>query len=247
MNFTHKKLQYIDKKSENVVFGYIRQIQKLIPKNNGYYNIPMAVINIISLYFYDPLEIDEQSSSNKLKFIYNDTNKSVIIKQIESGWSTFIFNHEISSKMCNKFDLHIKWTTNKDCFFVGYITKSDIKNVKNWISFLGGTSNKCNGSCRGLYVAYYETMFSLYNGTGNHQYCKYKETNDNTIDGALATFQEINDFILSVDFKKNEWKMSHKYNEMIPISLDGCKSLIPAFNMYKKDAQIQIFNIVFMD
>ena len=51
-----RKLDKISQKYKDVVFGYIKQVQLLLPDDTPYYNIVSLIQNLILFYFYPTLD-----------------------------------------------------------------------------------------------------------------------------------------------------------------------------------------------
>ena len=102
-----KKLKHVDEKTKYTVYGYVREIQKLFPKQNSYYNIPIGVIHFILLYYYKQLQLNKKYIGKDLKLIDHKT-----IEKIDDSFSfsTFIFGDEINKNICNEFDIYCKIT-----------------------------------------------------------------------------------------------------------------------------------------
>ena len=47
-------IKNVDDITKKIVFGYIARCQKILPKNNTYYNIPSLVSHICILYYWNP-------------------------------------------------------------------------------------------------------------------------------------------------------------------------------------------------
>ena len=78
-----RQIDSIDERTKDIVHGYIKNIQSLIPNNfNLYFNIPSAVCTIITVYYFNSDHftlhgrcITLNKSKNSLQYItYNDTN-----------------------------------------------------------------------------------------------------------------------------------------------------------------------------
>ena len=80
MSLNFEEIKLIDQKTRNIVFGFIRNSQSLLPKSQTYYNIPPIVYHCCLLFFW--LKIIPISFSNKYKSNYNiikliDNNKAI--------------------------------------------------------------------------------------------------------------------------------------------------------------------------
>ena len=107
-----KKLKNIDQMTKDLVNGFIRDIQRYLPNNQTYYNIPSSIKNICILFFY---MFDEWNPNmiGKGFTIVNDT-------KLVSEYSSFTWRAAYLSKMIEngqhiwKFKL-----VQGNCFMIG--------------------------------------------------------------------------------------------------------------------------------
>ena len=77
-----KDVKHIDKYEENIVNGYVKRAQKLLPSNVTYYIIPTLIIHWILLYFHEPEKFDiTKYASDK----YEISKDNTVITQAK-GW-----------------------------------------------------------------------------------------------------------------------------------------------------------------
>ena len=109
----------IDQRTQNIVDGYIRMIQKIFPwRQNIYYTIPPLINSICLNYYHIPIRFNEEQHGENLLFI----NDKIVKKVKDSGHSMCIFKHKITSSMCNIFRIEytIKDAKKEYCPYFGY-------------------------------------------------------------------------------------------------------------------------------
>ena len=83
------KISTFDDRIKKIVFGFIRNSQKLLPKNNQYYNIPDLVIQICLLYYLINDKFDKKCIGNQM--FLDEKNETIIMKKSTSN-SAFLTN-----------------------------------------------------------------------------------------------------------------------------------------------------------
>ena len=221
-----EQLKKINFRNRCLIFGYIRELQSKFTQNIAFYNVP-ELINYICLgYYFGHLDLkwDDSKYGNAIKITDNKT-----IQCYKNGaWGTIIFGEElITSKICNRFDLHILWK-NEYRFFMGYIT--DKNDIKDWNESLGQGSNR--ETTDGIFVYNYYNYFALYNKNALYgQQLKYRSKKKLKIGDK---------FILSFNFVTDTLTIYHNENKADDISLKGNKSIRPTFCLADKNAEISI-------
>ena len=185
-------IKYIDQDSRYAVFGYIRIIQKLFSTDIAYFDLPISIIHIVILYYYQYLKFNQNICSQGLKII-NDT----IIQKTGTDykWSSCAFGKEITNKMCNKCDLHIKWKHCVDDFVMGYIINTDNFDYNEAPC---NRANKNNSS--GIYVYIGNATFGLYDKFHTFKDLGYRSTNG---------YKENDIFVISFNFQENTQSLHH--------------------------------------
>ena len=117
-------LKQIDDKIKCVIFGYIRNVQNILPSNKPFYNIPQLISYIILLYFYE-YECFEIAG----KDIKISSNGKIITKK-----STFNLN----LKNTTFGEYIIEWKNNNDNII--YEWKIKLNKIHRW-DVIGFASN----------------------------------------------------------------------------------------------------------
>ena len=217
----HKLQSKIPQKTKYFTVGYIKTFYKQTSKIK---NIPMDIINIITMYYYSfiSLVFDRKKCSKYLEFI---DNKHVKIKNKDWVYSTCLIDALITDKMCDRYEIYFKvrCSLNGMNFRFGYVVSSDC--IKNWNHGLGHKDNK-NYSI-GIYVGEYK-YFKLF-GKGNcGQSLDYKSS---------PKFCDGDTFGLEFNFNFNHIIIYHNYIKTEIISLNGDKQIIPAFSLIRKGSE----------
>ena len=70
------EIKNMDKESIYTVYGFIRDSQKMLPKNKPYYNIPELINKICLIFYYDNDEWDKKYISSGMKLV----NKNCLVQ-----------------------------------------------------------------------------------------------------------------------------------------------------------------------
>eukprot|EP01084_Bolivina_argentea_P119291 211526_1 len=151
--FPLDKVKYMDQKVVNLVFGYLRNAESILPQNNNYYNIASIIKHFCLLYYRDAMNseilttIEQKTFFDLLyehnKFGFNEYGY-LLWKLIYRG-SKDGFSYDSFVKHCfNKKDIVcIIQTTNNNCFggytCVGYQgdgLNEDTKFIKDKKAFM---------------------------------------------------------------------------------------------------------------
>eukprot|EP01084_Bolivina_argentea_P152385 265836_1 len=215
-------------------FGFIRRCQKLLPNHIAFYNIPKGIYDISFEYYHiGNIFNEEYDSTRGLKFNINGRS---VEKDTGSLFATAIFDNEITSDMCNQYDVHIKWTHKVTDFYMGYINIS----TKEWIT--KGLSKHSIGSYTnaeysvGCHVYVGCNDFMIYNKDHPQGHCS------SCVDG---NFDEGDIFIMSFNFKKDTFVIYWNGKKAHSMSLNGAKMVIPAFSLYRRGEEIEILKTEF--
>ena len=100
-------VKFIDQRTKDVIFGYIKDVQQLFPKDNSYYIIPKLVIYWCLLYYYQNEQFDPTQCSAKIKLSDNNTiatqsSRGPMMVLLTSKHKTGI--HEWKFKLLHKTD-----------------------------------------------------------------------------------------------------------------------------------------------
>ena len=68
-----KDIKYIEQIEKDIVHGFIKQNQALLPSNDTYYIIPTLIIHWILLYFHEREHFDPNNCSQRFKLSDNNT------------------------------------------------------------------------------------------------------------------------------------------------------------------------------
>ena len=66
-------VKHIDISTKDIVFGFIKHVQSMLPKDNIYYTIPTLVSHWILLYFFIKESFDPNAHSTKLQLSKDDS------------------------------------------------------------------------------------------------------------------------------------------------------------------------------
>eukprot|EP01084_Bolivina_argentea_P289523 497193_1 len=225
----------INQQKRDYLSGYIRRLQKLMP-TDAFHIIPVTIINIILLYFYE-LTINTTQCGRNLGFIHNMDGSAIATKLRDSCCSTFVFGEKISAEHYSKFNLHIKWLTAKHEFIMGFVKcdEPDWKHKINWNDMIGGGYNAAYSV--GIYANKFRKEFLWYDKFHKAIELAYKTEN---------RFRQSDEFILSFDFIKDAFVIYHNGKQAQKLYLSGCKLLIPAFTLFMSGEQIKITKYVFV-
>ena len=204
----------------DIVWGYTKNID--ITSTSQI--IPMEIIQIVLLYFYDTFKFNIYDHGEGLYFM----NSQTVQKLRHSQTSTCIFGEEITSTKCIGFDLYIKWVVCKESFFMGYITSTLDKSITDPTKWLGHGKNKHNSVGIEVYKEY--NNFTL-----SDKYSHYKMLNYSATDN----FKQGDIFRLSFDFQNMELIIYHNGFKADTLTLES-KALTPAISLRYKYEQIEI-------
>ena len=142
-------IKLIDQRTKDIVNGFIKDVQSLLPNNkNTYYNIPSLVMMIITLYYYKPeyftvhgnyIKLNEDKNviqymykaMEDAKFIpsyqrHNTVYGNIIINRNSTGkyiWKFNIIEPNTEAIICIGIDSSNKQMKD-DMFYKSYINKS---------------------------------------------------------------------------------------------------------------------------
>ena len=89
MSLQYEKVKQINPRTKDSVFGYIRLAQKLLPKDEVYYNIPDIIYHTILLFFYleyIKCKFNEKYCKHTTGMMTLSDDKTVLVKHKKGGW-----------------------------------------------------------------------------------------------------------------------------------------------------------------
>ena len=223
-------------KDKLTVYGFIREIQTLLPHNKPHYIIPKELYLVVFEFYHFKIYFNQNLHNISQSILF--ANDTIARKYIDDEVYTHcLINKEISDTICKQFDITIKWTHSTLDFGAGFIT-IDAKEfaAKKSIIMLGCNNIQDCSKC--VWIEQGIRRLYLY-GNG-------KFLGDNTEDVAATSFIEGDTFTFSFDFVKDEWRVLHNHIEIQTLSLNGCKRLTPTFTLYEKDEEIEIIDYKYL-
>eukprot|EP01084_Bolivina_argentea_P088006 158876_1 len=228
------KLAKINQETKYIVFGYTREIHK-------YFNVPIVIIHVIVLYYYDDFKFYTVKHGEDLAFPTDQiVKKEFSVPSIFAHWKSCIYGIQINDKQCNVFTVKIKWTTTSAHmgFFIGYITSTIDESIKHWNEHIADTETDPNN-------AKYSIGIHVYPGGGGGYeqglYCYDKNDQSKKLSYAPSNaFKSGDIFTISFNFMDNQFTIHH--NDLIAeiLSLNDCKQIALAFSLYDMGDQIEI-------
>ena len=209
---------------------------RLILALNGYImylsiKMPLDVKQLISQYLFN----DNEYRFNE-KYIGPDIqiiNHSTIIRNNGTGYSTCIFGNEINPFICNKFNIHIKWTKCCQCFYLGWIDAKLLTAIPLYASL---TKYRQSSTCIRIKLNYSE--FQVY----NHRY----NGNHSIVSKTWHNVKQGDEFSLHFDFQKNLCYIAHNGKISGKLSLNYIHNIIHAFTLtglsYYQCDEIQVIH-----
>ena len=86
-----QKQLLVDNNTKNIVSGYIRNVQSLLPKQNSYYNIPTLINHIIIFYLFDDITFNTEPSKYTQTLKFDNHDKTVLLTE-RTGWNLCMIN-----------------------------------------------------------------------------------------------------------------------------------------------------------
>ena len=121
---SQRKLKKIDRKSKLIIYGFIREIQTLLSQNKLLYNIPLAIGNIILLFYFEMDEFDLFADGLQLS---TDRRTVGVAKRIHEHWAGAYGTTGINSENNIRCYWKIKIMKEKGNMFIGVVTNRDIQ------------------------------------------------------------------------------------------------------------------------
>ena len=116
---------HCDKRTKNIVNGYIHEMQKLFPwQDNSYFIIPELINHICLSFYWIRFTFNKKYTGDNLKFI-NDTT---VGKTKTGGHELCALEKSISGDMCDVFQIEYTLRNKKDMFcpYIGFFTLNAI-------------------------------------------------------------------------------------------------------------------------
>eukprot|EP01084_Bolivina_argentea_P164623 286197_1 len=200
------QIDRIDQKSKDIVSGYTKSNNK----KQDSCSIPVEIIHLILIYFYQNFGFDEKYHGKGLEFAHE--GQTVIQRGVGGGCC--VLGSMI--RECNVFKLKIKFRMYQCVFImVGFITSSIQKSIKDWGTMLGYGENKEHSV--GIAINTFGGFSLFKKGEMQQMYLLNKINVD---DGALE---------LSFNFHADLLTISQNDNVITYIPLNGQKEITPAF------------------
>eukprot|EP01084_Bolivina_argentea_P280402 479531_1 len=228
------QLNDVSQRIKDAVSGYVKTIELLLPNNNSYNNIPIAIIDIIILYYRLRLQFKRDICGNDLEFIGDKTLKKVN----KSYWSTCLLDDEITNKVCNKFHLEFKIKTSMSTILFGFITSTVEKSIKNWNWHLGSTQESPYSV--GIVIYPYRNDFQI------------NLPQDKTVTRAKGYYKSDTKFTASdlfgllFNFANKEVIITHNGQSADKLILHKFESITPGFTLYKAGEVIEVTKCDFL-
>ena len=86
------KLNEIDKRTQLIIFGFVRESQKILPCNTSFYTIPSLIIHIILSFYFEADYFDKFASNIEI----TEDGKKMRVKSA-NGWVNVYGKIEIDS------------------------------------------------------------------------------------------------------------------------------------------------------
>ena len=228
MATTFKHLKHCDKKSRNILNGYIRESQTLFPcKDNSYYIIPDLVIHICLSFFWNAGIFNQENHGKNLNFIDERT-----VEKVNTPFhSLCIIGDLITNKMCDifQFEIEIKKKSNDFCPYIGYFTEDISNSTCMNVDYCPGCSgNKPISVGMAIHGANRDYLY-LYDKDRTNEKIKLK-----------SGLKPIGDrFMLEFDFKKMECFAYYNNDKFTTLKLET-KFILPVISLYFVGEVIQI-------
>eukprot|EP01083_Nonionella_stella_P114405 338256_1 len=208
------------------VCGYIRELKSLLLKERcidtpNARRIDHVIVNIIAfyLYYYKP-QFDTQILGRRyVEFI----SSAVVTITKKSYWSTLVFGTEITSGVCNRYDIYVRAVATS--FYIGFVTSNVFMSPnKNYV--LGRFKNSV-----GIYINSRTHKMEYYDQCNASGSCKCLSN---------SHFKRGDTLVLSINFEQDCFELYHKDICVVRLSLNGLDSIIPAFSLSHKNDLIDV-------
>ena len=230
------RMKNCDRRTRNILNGYIREMQKLFQwKTNAYFIIP-ELINHICLSFYGKsVAFNKKYFGQHLRFVNDMT---VIKENYTNRHSLCVIGNAISYKTCDIF--RIEYTVknvdkNKQyCCYLGFLKLKSIDSASfiSWDDSPGhGTTNGRVGVEICMYNLDGRDYLSVYQGWQAIHHLKLKNGSRLKHNDAV---------MLEFDFIKSEWYIYHNDIKLDFAEELDTKDIIPCVSLYYKGEMVEI-------
>ena len=176
----------IDQNTKYTIYGFIRNMQKQISRDNIYYTIPELVIHWILLYFYIADQFDPEYCSNSYQLSANNCT----ITKLNQDDSTAFLTKVVSKGVHKwKFILHKKVSYGN--IIIGVWKSKYTKSTQQVVR---------GADARGRYYGYYVSHRSLTNGDKSLRNLQYADVDGKDGD-IIEMILDLNSFKL--EYNKN--------------------------------------------
>lgn len=205
-----KILKYIEQEERDIVSRYIKQ----------YVNqIPSEIINMVLL-FYFTFKFDTEKHGKNLEF--SDDGQTVSVTGCVD-WTSCIYGSIVTDQICDTFEIYFIFDAKNDdalCHMFGYIPNIDLMQNHDWNSHIGDEGNE--EYCVGFLVAAKNSVY---------QFDKPGGRPDHEIDyRPESKFVSGDQFGMIFNFVQDSLSIYHNDQLIEAVSLNGFKSIIPAFS-----------------
>ena len=227
MAATFKHLEHCDKRSRNLLNGYIRESQKLLPsEENSYYIIPDIIIHVCLSFFWNAGIFNQKKHGKNLRFI----DARTVEKVNDSMYSVCTIGDIVTDEMCDIFRYEIKLLSegknNQFCPYFGYVIGNESINY-NYCP--GASSNKDVSSGISIFKSN-EKSLTLYDKHVSNKKLSLSETSKLKVGDR---------FMLEFHFKESECYVMYNDDKCHTMKLET-KSILPALSLYYIGERISI-------
>ena len=200
-------------------------------------NLPVEITNRIAQ-FYEEMKMFNMGfnlniHSPNLQFP-NDQTVKKIKQEFDKEYSTCIFGAPFNRNDCVKFDISIRWKKCISSIFIGFITSSIDKSIKDWSWHLGSKGNKSKSvGIKLSATAFHDKKFLLY--SKKHCTESYPEEFK-----SVSKFEEGDLFKLSFDFMKDGLCIYQNGKLCKFLTLKYYNQMTMAFCLYGENEEIEI-------
>ena len=195
--------------------------------------IPETITTLILSYYYPKICFD-RSPRYLVNVEYGKGNKSAKTARFNRGFGTCVLQEAITDEYCYRFSIQIATKGKRECIeniSMGYVHDTSKKLTCDPLGIGGNRRNSVS-----IYLSKCWNKFYLYDK--NH---RYSEIRGNKMD----QWKNDDTFTMSFNFEWNRLDLYHNEEYVASISLNGYKSVIPAFNLCGACDEISIKNFEF--
>ena len=231
MAASFQQLKDCDKKTINIVNGYIHQVQKLFPwQDNSYFIIPPLINHLCLSFYWIKFEFNKKYVGKNLEFI----DRKTVTKTVEDNCQPLCFiGGSVSGEMCDIFRIEylLKDYNKEYCPYIGY-AKLKLIDKSCGVDFNAGPGFDVNGK--------HTVGIAIFSGT-NKELTFYGSQYSYESFSLQEAVKKGDKFILEFDFVKSECYVYHndyKLNEVI-LKLNH-SHVIPLLSLFFQDEVMEI-------